>query len=206
MESPPSDRAPFIYESGNLALDLLNTRPISRGRVVDQLPDATQLKAWLVGSGAANRDELDRLSAEDLERLFEFALVLRDALANTVHAFAEAEKASDSDIAIINRALMELRVTTTLARDDRTLQAVAVKERRSVLGFLTPIALAGLELLTEAKPSRVRQCDDTTCVLWFYDTSKGGRRRWCSMARCGNRAKVSAHYRRRRVAAEKESA
>jgi predicted RNA-binding Zn ribbon-like protein len=46
----------------------------------------------------------------------------------------------------------------------------------------------------DADPDRIRQGDDETCVLWFLDTSKNGRRRWCSMARCGNRAKVAAHY------------
>ncbi|WIB37118.1 CGNR zinc finger domain-containing protein [Curtobacterium sp. MCJR17_043] len=31
----------------------------------------------------------------------------------------------------------------------------------------------------------------------FYDSSRGGTRRWCSMQRCGNRAKVRAHRARR---------
>jgi CGNR zinc finger len=32
------------------------------------------------------------------------------------------------------------------------------------------------------------------------DQSRGGRRRWCSMADCGNRAKARAHYNRQRRA------
>jgi predicted RNA-binding Zn ribbon-like protein len=35
-------------------------------------------------------------------------------------------------------------------------------------------------------------------VLFFYDTTKNHARRWCSMAFCGNRHKVAAHYRRLR--------
>lgn len=46
-----------------------------------------------------------------------------------------------------------------------------------------------LELLSEA-PERIRQCAHPSCVLYFYDTSKNGTRRWCSMKTCGNRAKA----------------
>ena len=37
-----------------------------------------------------------------------------------------------------------------------------------------------------------------TCVLYFYDTSRNGTRRWCSMQGCGGRAKASRHYARTR--------
>jgi predicted RNA-binding Zn ribbon-like protein len=33
-------------------------------------------------------------------------------------------------------------------------------------------------------------------LLHFYDTTKSGTRRWCSMAVCGNRAKAARHYER----------
>jgi predicted RNA-binding Zn ribbon-like protein len=39
---------------------------------------------------------------------------------------------------------------------------------------------------------RVRRCAGNDCLLTFVDTSRPGRRRWCSMERCGNRAKVRA--------------
>lgn len=37
--------------------------------------------------------------------------------------------------------------------------------------------------------SRLRQCAGCSCV--FYDASRSGRRVWCSMETCGNRAKVN---------------
>ena len=42
-------------------------------------------------------------------------------------------------------------------------------------------------------PHRIRQCAHPDCVLFFYDTSKNGTRRWHSMATCGNRAKAARH-------------
>ncbi|MBK3630046.1 CGNR zinc finger domain-containing protein [Streptomyces sp. MBT49] len=47
-----------------------------------------------------------------------------------------------------------------------------------------------------AAPDRIRGCAQETCVLHFFDTSRNGTRRWCSMAVCGNRAKASRHYAR----------
>lgn len=44
--------------------------------------------------------------------------------------------------------------------------------------------------LLSAAPERLRQCDHPDCTLYFYDTSKNGSRRWCSMKTCGNRAKA----------------
>jgi hypothetical protein len=52
-----------------------------------------------------------------------------------------------------------------------------------------------LELLGTA-PDRIRRCAHDACVLHFFDTSRNGTRRWCSMAACGNRAKASRHYAR----------
>jgi predicted RNA-binding Zn ribbon-like protein len=45
---------------------------------------------------------------------------------------------------------------------------------------------------------RIRGCANPECVLWFYDVSKNGRRRWCSMEGCGNRAKAARFQERHR--------
>lgn len=44
--------------------------------------------------------------------------------------------------------------------------------------------------------SDVKQCADEHCTTLFIDTSRGSRRRWCSMQRCGTRSKVNAHRKR----------
>jgi predicted RNA-binding Zn ribbon-like protein len=38
-----------------------------------------------------------------------------------------------------------------------------------------------------------------SCVVHFFDTSKKGSRRWCSMNICGNKLKVAAYQRRKRT-------
>ncbi|MFJ2967504.1 CGNR zinc finger domain-containing protein [Streptomyces collinus] len=45
---------------------------------------------------------------------------------------------------------------------------------------------------------RVRVCGADECALRFVDRSPARNRRWCSMSRCGNRAKVRLHQARAR--------
>ena len=53
--------------------------------------------------------------------------------------------------------------------------------------------------LLELDRERVRACASPDCTLHFYDASRAGRRQWCSMAMCGNRAKARRHYERSRA-------
>jgi predicted RNA-binding Zn ribbon-like protein len=57
---------------------------------------------------------------------------------------------------------------------------------------LGPVAESLVGLVTNDKFELVRQCEAHDCVLLFHDLSKSHRRRWCSMATCGNRMKVAA--------------
>jgi predicted RNA-binding Zn ribbon-like protein len=49
--------------------------------------------------------------------------------------------------------------------------------------------------------ARIRHCEASDCGLVFFDVSRAGTRRWCSMQTCGNRAKVRAHRARAAAAA-----
>ncbi|MNR58262.1 CGNR zinc finger [compost metagenome] len=63
--------------------------------------------------------------------------------------------------------------------------------------YLAPLAEMAAQLLVEGDFNLVRECEHPDCVLWFYDRTKSHRRRWCSMALCGNRHKV-AEFRKRK--------
>jgi len=56
---------------------------------------------------------------------------------------------------------------------------------------------SGAELIAERPDGKLRQCANPNCQILFYDGSRSERRRWCSMALCGNRDKVAAFARRR---------
>lgn len=64
--------------------------------------------------------------------------------------------------------------------------------------MLMPVALAAAELFAHGDFDLVRGCEGPDCVLHFYDRTKSHRRRWRSMATCGNRAKVQTFRARQR--------
>ena len=67
---------------------------------------------------------------------------------------------------------------------------------------LWPVVLSAAKLLSSDQLQRVHRCPgkDGRCGWLFLDTSKAGRRQWCSTQGCGNRAKARRHYARSRTA------
>jgi predicted RNA-binding Zn ribbon-like protein len=65
--------------------------------------------------------------------------------------------------------------------------------------LLAAIARSAAEIIAEGTSSRLRACSNPSCRLFFYDTSRTRRRRWCSMSRCGNRHKVAVFSRRHSI-------
>jgi predicted RNA-binding Zn ribbon-like protein len=66
--------------------------------------------------------------------------------------------------------------------------------------LLAAVARSGAEIIAEGARARLRICANAPCGLFFYDESRTRRRRWCSMAVCGNRSKVAAFARKHRSA------
>ncbi|UFS96807.1 CGNR zinc finger domain-containing protein [Nocardia huaxiensis] len=166
------DPRPHVGEP--LALDLLNTRWNTADGPVDLLTDVAGLRQWL-----ADNELTDRSPADE----------------PTLHALVEAREAilraiRKESIDDLNRVLDAGRLRRTLTTAGPA-DEVEVPEQARLAGWLAADNL--LELLGEA-PDRIKQCAHPQCVLWFYDTSKNGARRWHSMATCGNRAKATRHY------------
>jgi predicted RNA-binding Zn ribbon-like protein len=63
--------------------------------------------------------------------------------------------------------------------------------------LLAAIARSAAELIVERTKAPLKRCANAGCRLFFYDDSRTRRRRWCSMAVCGNRHKVAAFLKRK---------
>jgi predicted RNA-binding Zn ribbon-like protein len=66
--------------------------------------------------------------------------------------------------------------------------------------LLAAVARSAAEIVAEGARARLRVCANADCGLFFYDKSRTHRRRWCSMAVCGNRSKVAAFARKHALA------
>lgn len=195
---------------GVLGLDFVNTVVRTRDGPVDLLETPESFLGWMrridARSVEPSMEELAPRDLPGLRLLTVEARQLRQALVTLLRWVADGEDAEGSHAEpvdgerfdagaafTIDRALGGASATYRLAGLDGVRTCF---DRTSPFAILTPITLSALEVVRNADPARLRECDADGCVRWFVDTSKGGRRRWCSMARCGNRAKV-ARYRRR---------
>ena len=84
---------------------------------------------------------------------------------------------------------------------ERRLDLQRVYLGRNAKQYLAPVAEAVADLLAHGDFALVRHCQGEKCVLWFYDRTKGHRRRWCTAEGCGTRARVAAFRARRSAAA-----
>lgn len=150
------------------------------------------------------------LSDSEVDQLFERSYTDREGAAGGLKAARELREAiHDVFWAIINKRPappMALPRLNIYAQDAAAhMQVVAVKDGfewqyDNLLGFesvLWPIARSAVNLLASDQLEFVRACSAKNCEWLFLDTSKNHQRRWCDMTKCGNRAKVSAFYRRR---------
>jgi predicted RNA-binding Zn ribbon-like protein len=164
-----------------LALDLLNTRWLAAGAPVDLLSTTDGTLAWLTAAG---------VSAEAVPGTRQALLQAREAIRDVVSA-GGAAAARDRLNAVLAHGRLRLYLGPMLTAE-QTLEVDEPAWRPAVL------AAANLLRLLDQAPDRIRQCQHDACVLWFFDTSRNGTRRWCSMAVCGNRAKAMRHYNRAR--------
>ena len=182
-----------------LALALLGTLAPTGGAPGDRLRTPEQLLAWLDEHGLGG-DRLEELAGSPAETalLLREARRLRDDVARALDAFRARRAVPPDALYGIDRILAQRCVSRRLRGEGARLRLEESVASPSLAGLLAPVALSAAELVTGAEPRRVRRCAATDCGAWFLDTSKGGRRRWCSMATCGNRAKAARHRRRQR--------
>lgn len=161
-----------------LAVDLLNTRWREGEREVDLLDSVRGLRRWLAEAGLADTPATGQSRSAVTHA--------RDVLRSLVAGEAGAD---DQLNAVLARG-----VVVRMLDHGRPGERVLVADESWAAAWRA--AQSYLDLLAEA-PDGVRQCASHDCILYFYDPT--GRRRWCSMAGCGNRAKARRHHARQRT-------
>ncbi|HEX6365964.1 MAG TPA: CGNR zinc finger domain-containing protein [Agromyces sp.] len=174
------------FDSGSFALDFAYAGALGEMPAPERLHAPDDLTAWLrarfpVAVGAART--LD---------LFD-AIKLRDAIARMARAAARGEDVRTPDIDLVNLYAAMPDVPPSLAGG--SLQAG--RSVQTVGQALSSIARDAVDLFDPANAGRIRECSGSDCTFLYLDTSRAATRRWCSMQRCGNRAKVRAHRARR---------
>lgn len=186
-----ASRFPLLGEP--LVLDLVNTRVRRNSVAADLLDKPAALTAWL-------RAEHARLASTATADAADLGAVrtLRDAVGHLLRAKRERAQPPSAALGKVNRVL-----ANPAARSRLTWNAAGPRStpptRRSRRGaLLRALAADAVALLTGPQAERSRKCAHPDCVLQFV--ARNPRRRWCSDALCGNRARVARHYLRRHAA------
>ena len=206
MTRAPSD--PFHRIGNNIAVDFANTL-YSPDRANGSLLSAKDVLHFLTAAGAlsaTDAKEMRRVLHDDEagKSFFKRALQLRSAIRDVLKALDERHPVSDDTVAVLNEALRSNAGHLELRSMGKTRYALEYRHSgRSVGHALAPIAQAAAELLASPSKPRIHKCASSNCIRYFYDDSRTGRRRWCEMAVCGNRAKTAAFVARRRASTAK---
>jgi predicted RNA-binding Zn ribbon-like protein len=191
----------FLFLGNRPILDLLNTRPVLEGTPTELLPDVRALERWLIasrmvtapGAKAALRAWRHSPQAEDFLRQL---LAFREKLRASVLRMEAGSGPADDFLAEVNALLLQHPLPAQLHRRQATIVREAVQVLRRPSDLWAQLAAATADLLTERDTSRLRKCE--SCEVHFFDVSKKGSRRWCSMSICGNKRKVAAYRNRKR--------
>ena len=177
--------APDFAVGGTLSLDLTWTLRFRAVQPTELLTDTGALGRWLnaqdLPSAPANETDVRRAIALR-EAIFAVASARVDGAALPAQARRRINNAADHAVPVLH-----LRVDGTSTRH--------VPRGREIDAALAVIARDAVEVLTGPR-ERLRRCEGPRCALLFLDTSRNGRRRWCDMKVCGNRAKNRAFHRR----------
>jgi predicted RNA-binding Zn ribbon-like protein len=199
MQAPPVDSSRFSIDKirldgGRPCLDFVNTiHDRFAAAPVDYLASAQQYLAWCLRAQLLERHEAERITAGPSvmaevrafrEQLHALLSARVDGVAAPAHALRECDR-------WLHQAWASLCLDP-VSPGAVAWPAAALDARLP----LKRIALSALELLRTAAPRRLRRCASRDSCGWlFYDDSKGGRRRWCSMEACGTLDKMR-RYRR----------
>ena len=176
--------------------DFVNTLEYdaNEGTPNDHLPTAERAVEWFATRGLIHAESLET-SDRDLERIHAVRAALREVADAVVEHRAPKRGALDR----VNRTLRARSATELVAGDD----GIGIGHRHvgdPIDDALARVTEPLVQELASGNPDRLRVCANDMCRWVFYDESRAGKRRWCSMASCGNRAKAARHRERQKEA------
>jgi predicted RNA-binding Zn ribbon-like protein len=186
---------------GRLAVDFANA-PSYPGTPYHEL-SWEDLVVFLEASRIVSHERGERLltlsqsDPQTAQAVLVRATRLRDALREVFGAMVRRDKIGGEWIEPINEVLRITEGHDELVYADGKWRLEFIAREGGFDWLFAAIARSAAEVLMEGAASNIRICANPSCGLFFCDNSRTHRRRWCSMAVCGNRHKVASFARRR---------
>jgi len=192
----------FLFVGNHLALDFLNTRPVQNGEPTELLSDFRALLRWFQAAGLLSSREVTNLQRQSgqsatAQRALDDIRQFREKLRKEVLAWEGGADVHRATVDELNRLMAAHPMHSKLQATGNVPSLEPWFEPQQPEDLFAPLAQSAAKLFAEVDRTRVRKCGQ--CVLHFYDSSKKGTRRWCSMRLCGNRLKVAAYAARQHL-------
>ena len=184
------------FVGGRLALDFVNSIPTNAKLSWDQLVAFLEAARIVTPERAAELLALNRSDSQAAESLLRKAQRLANVLRLALDAVLHRQKVQREWIEPINEFLRITEGHDELVQMDQDWEIQFVASESGLEWLLAAAARSAAEIIAEGPRARLRLCANPRCGLFFYDTSRTHRRRWCSMTVCGNRHKVASFARR----------
>lgn len=115
---------------------------------------------------------------------------VRSAIWGATDAVIEGRPPTEGDRRALNNAAGQAPLAPHLAPDGTSSWRSPIRSS----AVISTVARDAIDLFGGPRATRLKRCQGVNCAIPFVDTSRPGKRRWCSMERCGNRAKAKTHY------------
>jgi predicted RNA-binding Zn ribbon-like protein len=185
-------------------LDFLNTDELDgNGHPIERLAGLSAATEWLAGHGLLHAEDARRLAATPARRadhVLSHVHCVRAAMREIVEALVAGRAVDPAAVAAVNAVLRARAVVELEPREG----ALVIGHRHvgdHLDDALAAVAAPLVAAIAANDIDRLRICANDGCRWVFHDGSRTGRRRWCSMASCGNRAKAARHRARKRSSA-----
>jgi predicted RNA-binding Zn ribbon-like protein len=188
----------YQFVAGNLALDFINTVAyrLDSEKVHDHLQSAAEVRRWSDQVHLPDRNAISSCPSFSKTVLLRVRAV-REQLFAIFHAIASDEPIPADALGRVDNALRDSRAKRCLCVQRADVRWIWRPGAGCADFLLYPILISATNLLTSVSRDLVRQCADEGCGWLFLDRSNARKRRWCSMADCGNRSKAREYYRRK---------
>lgn len=198
---------PLVFVGERLWLDFVNSDDAAhtrKGARLDALDTFDGFVHWLGSARLLDAERATAMARRAEQQPTGASAVLHEArrMRNVLRALAErgaepADRATQVAIAEINRVLGRSAGTRRVeSRSDGGFVRNFVTAGDVFAGLLIPVIESAADALVNGELARVRRCANPRCARVFFDGSRNGKRRWCEMATCGNRAKAARHRRK----------
>ena len=181
---------------GRLCLDFINTTPDHSELSWDKLILFLEAARVVSSERGTQLLALPQSDPQAAEGLLLKAQRLSASLRKVFTAMHRKQRIAGEWVEPLNEILRITEGHDELVSGDGAWQIEFIAREGGLDWLLAAVARSAAELVAEGAGARLRLCANPHCGLFFYDKSRTHRRRWCSMAVCGNRSKVAAFARK----------